>query len=206
LKNGMSGWARGALIVCIFLFVWVGWAWLINGKGWLQGNDIRREQQYLRLHVIAHSNAPVDQEVKLKVRDAVVDFVTPRLMGVADRNEAEKVIQKNRFQLENRIKQVLSETGRDYGLQTRIGVFEFPACSYGELFLPAGRYRAVEIILGDGKGQNWWCVLYPPLCLPVVMEGRVDDADLKTAGATEDWRRSIRFKIKLVELFEKIAN
>lgn len=124
----------------------------------------------VRLHIIANSDEDCDQQIKLAVRDAVIaaqedifpDGIKKELTG------AEKE------RLTEAAQNVLRRQGADYGVALETGNFYFPTKEYENITLPAGNYDAVRVILGEGKGQNWWCVMYPPLCFTDSAVGRVD--------------------------------
>ncbi len=115
-----------------------------------------------RLHIIANSDSAADQAVKLQVRDAVVEYLTPLLAEAADEAAAEAVVAEALPQLERLAGGITAAYG--YGAAGEIGCFNFPARRYGHIRLPAGDYRALRLVLGEGAGHNWWCVLFPPLC------------------------------------------
>ncbi len=141
----------------------------------------------LRLHVIANSDSPADQAVKLAVRDAVL-----AAMEAGDSAaEAEAYVMDNGAALLAAAEQTLSENGFSYGARLELGTFEFPDRSYGGSLYPAGPYRALRVVLGAGAGQNWWCVLFPPLCIITDQE----------AEPTDDGRLHIEFKSFFAELF-----
>jgi stage II sporulation protein R len=118
----------------------------------------------VRLHVIANSDAQYDQLVKLKVRDAVLAYMAPKLKNVANSAEAAAIIAQNRREIEEVSRKVLLLSGVAYPVQVQYGRFEFPVKSYGNAVFPAGQYNAVRVMLGQAEGSNWWCVLFPPLC------------------------------------------
>ena len=100
--------------------------------------------------------------MKLQVRDAVVEYLTPLLAQVQTREEAEQLLAEQLPQLEALAAGMTADFG--YGAQAEMGRFDFPARRYGQLQLPAGEYPALRLVLGEGEGHNWWCVLYPSLC------------------------------------------
>jgi len=119
----------------------------------------------VRLHIIANSDQAADQELKLKVRDAVLDHMRNELPGGASREEAVAYIQANLPEIQKVAECVLRENGSDEKVVARYGAYPFPTRSYGNITLPAGTYESVRIELGEAKGQNWWCVMFPPLCV-----------------------------------------
>lgn len=118
----------------------------------------------LRLHIRANGNGEEDQTVKLKVRDEVVAFLTPLLSEAKSVEEAKTIIEENSLRLEALCRATLEKNGFFYGAEVVVGEEYFPSRNYGDLTLESGVYEAVIINLGSGKGNNWWCVAYPPLC------------------------------------------
>lgn len=127
------------------------------------GEALPGGESLLRFHVVAHSDAPGDQEAKLKVRDALLSEMTGRGTFAAGA-EAEAWVKANEKRLVEAARKALLDEGLDYPVRIESGRFYFPEKQAGGLTLPAGEYRAVQVIIGDGAGQNWWCVLFPPLC------------------------------------------
>lgn len=122
------------------------------------------ETEYLRLHVRANSNLMVDQQVKYKVKDAVVQFLTPVVAECTTREKAELLLNQNLDGIERVTDAVLEANGFNYKSKATIREEEFPLRKYGDLTLEEGVYKALIIELGSGEGNNWWCVVYPPLC------------------------------------------
>ena len=118
----------------------------------------------LRIHIRASSDSACDQEIKLAVRDCVVEYLSPVLRGIENATEAENVIYKHKNEMENMIDEMLYSCGFFYGSEILIDTEYFETKNYGEFTLTDGYYRAVIINLGTGKGRNWWCVAFPPLC------------------------------------------
>lgn len=120
--------------------------------------------EYLRIHIRANSNDDKDQEVKYKVKDAVVEYLTPLLIECDSKKKAEAVINDNLNSIEEVANNVLFINGFSYKSSAKINNEEFPTRIYENLTLESGFYDALIIGLGDGTGNNWWCVVYPPLC------------------------------------------
>ena len=121
-------------------------------------------QKLLRFHVIANSDSEEDQADKYLVRDAVVAYLTPVVAEAETREEAEAALDDCLPGLVKTAEQVLEKNGFFYGARAEIREEEFPTRVYGEYTLEAGVYRALIVSLGTGTGDNWWCVVYPPLC------------------------------------------
>jgi len=118
----------------------------------------------LRFHIRAHSNSAQDQRVKLKVRDAVLDFLEPKLDGANSIPSAVRILEKEATHVVSIANKVLLNNGFNYSANIRIGQEFFPSRMYGDIVIESGYFKAVIIELGSGLGDNWWCVLYPPLC------------------------------------------
>lgn len=144
--------------------------------------------EYLRVHIRANSDLAADQEVKYAVRDAVVDYLTPLAATANSAAEAETLLSERLGGVCEVAKNVLSQNGFSYGASASLKTEYFPTRVYGELTLEAGEYRALIVELGEGGGQNWWCVIYPPLCF---------------AGRTGE---QVRYKSKIAEIVEKWRN
>lgn len=133
-----------------------------------------------RLHVIANSDSEEDQAAKLRVRDAVLEYERARMAGVSNAKEARQRLMEDGAGLLSTVEQTLAECGMDYGAALEVGVFAFPRRVYGSAVYPAGDYAALRISLGAGEGQNWWCVMFPPLCILELPGGEIDYEGLRT--------------------------
>ena len=166
---------------------------------------IRRE--VLRLHVIANSDSEADQRAKLYVRDALLLEGADLFDGSIDAATAQKILNPRTEELERCARKALRELGMDSSVRIEVGEDYFPTRTYEDagVTLPAGRYQAVRVILGQGGGQNWWCVMFPPLCLPAAQPKNSAALDAVLTGGQlrivkSNPRLEIRFKI--VELWE----
>ena len=119
----------------------------------------------LRLQVIAAGDSEAEQAVKLRVKGALVSRFSPRWKGAASAREAEALALQDRDLIEETVRQTLEDAGCACGAKVEFGAFAFPEKTYRGVVYPAGTYRALRVTLGEGRGRNWWCVLYPPLCL-----------------------------------------
>ena len=146
------------------------------------------ETEYLRIHVRANSNEQIDQDVKYKVKDEVVKFITPYAAQCVDKQTAIEVISGVLDKIEAVCDRVLKENGFNYTSRAQVRQEEFPTRIYGDVTLEAGIYDALIIELGTGTGDNWWCVIYPPLCF--------------TAGTADVEYRSVIYDI-IKKFFEK---
>jgi stage II sporulation protein R len=121
--------------------------------------------EVVRLHVLTNSDSDTDQAHKLAVRDAVLQETRSLLAGVSDREQAESILEEALPALEQCAREVLTQRGCSAPVRAVLVEEDYPTRLYGERVFPAGTYRSLQIRLGDAAGQNWWCVLYPSLCL-----------------------------------------
>ncbi len=142
-----------------------------------------------RLHIIANSNSAEDQAVKLEVRDAVLEYEAENLDAVSAAKTREELMTHG-AELLDIIEGVLRSNGFDYGAQMLVGTFPFPDREYNGVLYPAGDYDAFRVILGDGAGENWWCVMFPPLCI------------LKSDNGKINTDETIEFESVFVKLFK----
>ena len=156
-------------------------------------NEIRDMSQkelsenVLRLHVIANSNLAIDQEVKLEVKDELVKRYTEMLPKNLTKESAIKFTKEHLADLCDISNRVLNENGMSYGASIRIARVYFPDKTYDNAVFPKGDYDAVQVLLGEGRGENWWCVLYPPLCFINVREDEnVSSVRIKQGNAQDN--------------------
>ena len=153
----------------------------------------------LRLHVIANSDTAHDQEIKLIVRDAVLEFCEPILENAADRKEVQKIVNENMQELANIAQKTLWSLGENKSVRVCLKEEYYPTRNYTDFSLPAGNYLGLRVIIGEGDGQNWWCVVFPPLCNEVATSNEKVDADEYITK-----KYSIRFKT--AEIIGQIRN
>ena len=120
--------------------------------------------EILRLHIIANSDSEPDQSVKLIVKEGITTYLEPLLKDVTTKEESKAVIASHLYDIKEEAVRILTEQGYYYGAQVTLGTSSFPIKVYGDVTLPAGDYEALRILLGDAKGKNWWCIIFPNLC------------------------------------------
>lgn len=156
-------------------------------------------ENILRLHVVANSNSEADQAVKLQVRDAVLDVVDDMTADADTREAAEAVIRGRLDELEDAANTVLQAEGFSDRAVVTLTREEFPTREYDTFSLPAGVYDSLRITIGSGEGRNWWCVVFPSLCVPAASDGTADMAvgagfsDSLTGAITEEPEYEVRF-------------
>ena len=149
--------------VVLILAAAIGLIALLFGNTDTTGGNASRTE-YLRIHIRANSNGEADQAVKYKVRDGVVEFLTPTVASCESKEEAIAAITAKLPEIEHTAERILLENGYSYGARARVDQGNFPTRVYDGATLPAGVYDALILELGSGTGDNWWCVVYPPLC------------------------------------------
>lgn len=164
-----------------------------------------------RLHVIANSDDEKDQNLKYKVRDHLLDYMNAICENCQSKEEAILIAQKNKDKFEEIATNTIKEEGYSYSVTINIGNFEFPTKHYGDISLPAGYYDALRVEIGEAKGQNWWCVMFPPLCFVDISSGVVPDeskelmennlSEEEFALVSDKTDNEIQFKFKLLEFF-----
>ena len=135
---------------------------------WAQAAEEQLSGQLIRLHVIAASDSEADQALKLQVRDAVLEHLAPLLEQVRDVETAREILRAEQSLLQCTAEETAKAAGRPCDVSVSLGTESYPTRDYETFSLPAGSYLSLRIILGSGEGQNWWCVVYPPLCTSAV--------------------------------------
>lgn len=161
----------------------------------------------IRFHVIANSDLPEDQNLKLKVRDEVLDYIYPKLKESKDINQSRNILKDNSENVKKLSQKVVYDNGYKYNVDVKLIVDNFPIKSYGNITLPQGQYEAYKIIIGDGKGQNWWCVMFPPLCFIDITKGEVnvkETDEIMKEILDENASNKIELKFKGLEIIKKI--
>ena len=164
-----------------------------------------------RLHVIAHSDSKEDQDLKYKVRDNLLKYMNKICKDCTSKEEAISLVEKNKDIFKQIALDTIRNEGFSYDVNINIGNFEFPTKNYGDISLPAGLYDALRVEIGEAKGQNWWCVMFPPLCFVDISSGVVPEESKEVlqdnlteeefALISDKSSDEIQFKFKLLEFF-----
>lgn len=172
--------------------------------------------EVIRLHVIADSDRECDQELKLKVKDAVVERLRGELDEAESVEEARKIMKDNLGELEAVSQEVIEQNGFSYRARASLGQAVFPVKQYGDLVFPAGEYEALRIFLGRAEGKNWWCVMFPTLCFvdetkqEITMENKEKFKEVLTKEEYESLCQKegnqIFFKLKIMEYLNKVID
>ena len=153
-------------LLAIFFLCLCFCAVLISGVFIFDNNNSNKStnNSYLRIHIRANSNLEEDQDIKYIIKDAIVDFLTPAISRCKTKEDFEKTLKENLLNIECIANEILAQNSFDYKTSAQINNEYFPVRSYDNLTLQNGFYDALIVNLGSGKGDNWWCVVYPPLC------------------------------------------
>ena len=164
-----------------------------------------------RLHVIANSDSKEDQDLKYKVRDNLLKYMNKICKDCTSKEDAISLVEKNKDIFKQIALDTIRNEGFSYNVNINIGNFEFPTKNYGDISLPAGLYDALRVEIGEAKGQNWWCVMFPPLCFVDISSGVVPEESKEVlqdnlteeefALISDKSSDEIQFKFKLLEFF-----
>jgi len=178
----------------VFLYIWT----VVLGYDLLQPSIASK---ILRFHVLANSDSDADQEVKEKVRDAIGIYLQPLLEDANDLEETKLIVEENMQNVISVAEKTLEDNGYDYQVTARITRTDFPEKTYGAYTFPKGEYEALQIVIGEGKGQNWWCVLYPNMCFRgSVFEVIEEEAGEALREVLSPWEYSDVFDSKEVKV------
>lgn len=190
----------------------------INGEmKKIETMSVDYRDKLIRFHVIANSDSDEDQNLKLKVRDAVIEHLQPKLINSSSIEESEEIIKNEYENLEKISKNIIEKNGYNYDVRVGIEYSKFPTKQYSNVVLPAGEYKALKIVIGSGQGKNWWCVMFPPLCFVDEEKGIIDketDERLREVLTEEEYEMitqkdenevsRVKVKFKIVEVLQDV--
>ena len=202
-------------IICALCFFTV-FLYVISGAFYVNGQDKTVLDKVVRLHVIANSDSDADQRVKLVVRDEITRVTSELFADCRDIDSAKRIADRNRAEIIAAAQKTLSENGMDYGAKLKMGIETYPVRTYGDFVFPAGDYFSVRVILGEGKGKNWWCVLFPPLCTSGAVvdteKGKelfgsfgFTESEIKELVPDENGKNKTEVKLRLAEIFKELC-
>ena len=166
--------------------------------------DLMRSQdgykdKIIRFHIRANSDREEDQSLKLKIRDEILKEMGDQFKGTVDLDESRKIIVENMQTMKTITEDVIQKEGEDYSVDVTLGQDNFPTRKYGNLVFPAGDYETLLITLGEGSGQNWWCVMFPPLCFVDITHSVAYNLENELVAKTEE-QPKLKLKSKIVDL------
>ena len=175
---------------------------------WAEATQVRLASQVIRLHVLANSDSEEDQALKLKVRDRVLETTSALLAGETEPQAAAVLLNQHLDDIAQTAAQEISAQGHDDRVEVRLEQTWFPTRQYQGISLPAGNYLALRVLIGAAEGHNWWCVVFPNLCLPAVSE-RALEASTLTPGQIsllQEEETSYVFRFKTLELWQSLKH
>ena len=160
----------------------------------------------LRLHILANSDDDVDQELKLKVRDRILEHSSELFTDANDSEQAKQNAKENLERITEIAQETVDESGFSYKVQCNLLDMPFPSRQYGNLTVPVGEYHAIQVLIGEADGENWWCVMYPPLCLPACAES--DAAAYFSEGEYDVLANPQKYEVrfKILEVFSNVKS
>ena len=198
---------KNACILALLLFLYT----FICAQHYVSAVSNNLSEAVFRLHVLANSDSTEDQNLKLKVRDNLLNYMNTICANCSTKAEAISIAQSYKYEFQQIAEQTIHDNGYSYPVKINIDNFYFPTKNYGDVSLPAGFYDALRVEIGEAKGKNWWCVMFPSLCFIDVSSGIVDDEakenlennlDNESYNLISDQNNSeIKFKFKLIEFF-----
>ena len=193
------------LTFLLFLYVFV------SAQSYVTAVANNLSDAVFRLHVIANSDSDEDQSLKIKVRDSLLNYMNEICSNCSTKEEAISIAQAHKTEFQKIAENTILENGFDYSVKININNCYFPTKNYGDISLPAGLYDALRVEIGEAKGQNWWCVMFPSLCFIDISSGIVDDEAKENLEEnleeesysiiSDNKKGNIKFKFKLIEFF-----
>ena len=197
-----------SILILFLLFLYI----IICAFSYVNAVSTDLANSVFRLHVIANSDSKEDQDLKYLVRDNVLSYMNNICKGANSKEEAIEIAKEHQEEFRQVALETIYENGFSYDVSVEIGNFSFPTKTYGDISLPSGYYDALRIKIGEAKGQNWWCVMFPPLCFVDVSSGIVPDeskevmkqdlSDEEFSLISNEDSSNISFKFKLIEFFQ----
>lgn len=166
-------------------------------------------EDVVRLHILANSDSEFDQNIKIYVRDALLETNSMILSNGVNTENAPVYFEKSKDELLNTAKKALKEKGVEYPVKITLEKEYYETREYGELTFPPGEYTSLKVVLGEGEGHNWWCVMFPPLCVPAAdnVEVKTDTEDYLTHSGNKivNGGKKYIMKFKLLEIYEELC-
>ncbi len=163
------------------------------------------EDEVFRLHILANSNSADDQELKLYVRDGMLEYTDELFKNSKNKEQSKQTALNNIDKLKQKAQTLVYEYGYDYPVDVYVTNMTFDTRVYEDFTLPAGNYDALRIVIGSGEGKNWWCVLYPALCIPSASGNEIDAVLNDGEQDIVKNRDKYEVKFKIVEIFESFC-
>ena len=158
----------------------------------------------IRFHVRANSDTKEDQELKLKVRDELLEVMTEKFENSSSIDESRRIVKENIDEIKSISEKVIKENNKDYSVNVFFGIDYFPIRKYGNMVFPQGNYETLLVTIGEGKGQNWWCVMFPPICFVDITHSHAIETEGELDKYIIDENQPLKLKSKTAELINKL--
>lgn len=197
------------IILSFLLFIYT----TISAFSYAKNMSTNISNNVFRLHVLANSDSEEDQNLKYIVRDSLLSYMNEICNNCSSKQEAIELVKNNKETFKKIALDTIQNEGYSYDINISIGNFEFPTKDYGDISLPAGFYDALRVEIGEAKGRNWWCVMFPPLCFVDISSGVVPEEskgllennlpEEEFALVSDNSNSNIKFKFKVLEFFNQ---
>lgn len=190
-KSGMKIWEISLLLALCFSLCLGTWA---------QAKQSSLSSSLVRLHVIAVSDDEYEQSLKLRVRDGVLSYISPKLRDVKSAQQAQEII-KNEL---DGIKAAAESSAEGRSVEVTLSQEYYPTRNYEKFSLPAGKYQSLRVILGEGEGHNWWCVVFPPLCISAAEQEQAVESMSEDMRGIVTEKDGYEYKFRILELWGEL--
>ncbi len=207
---------KNILLLSIFIGTFITIVFMLSTKSYSYNIQKGIADEVIRLHVLSNSDEDYDQQLKIKVKDGIVKMLENELHNSMSKDETRIILLQNLDRIEEKAKEIIEENGYNYNVTAKISFADFPTKQYGDVVLPAGEYEALKVEIGEAKGKNWWCVMFPPLCFVDASVKEVPQEDknkLKNVltdteydivtKAKSEKDIPVKIKFKIVEMWQK---
>ena len=202
-------------VLVILICSLCGHAYIDNVKN----NDLidSISNKIIRFHVLANSNSNEDQQLKIKVKDKIIEYIFPKLENSNSLEESREILANNEDEIIKIANECINENGYNYSVKVEFKRENFPEKVYGNISLPQGEYEAFRVLIGEASGENWWCVMFPPICFVYVNKGQVSydetEESMKEVLTDEEFEKirndvivdetkNVKFSLKIFDLFK----
>ena len=202
-------------VLVILICSLCGHAYIDNVKN----NDLidSISNKIIRFHVLANSNSNEDQQLKIKVKDKIIEYIFPKLENSNSLEESREILANNEDEIIKIANECINEKGYNYSVKIEFKRENFPEKVYGNISLPQGEYEAFRVLIGEASGENWWCVMFPPICFVDVTKGQVSydetEESMKEVLTDEEFEKirndvivdetkNVKFSLKIFDLFK----
>lgn len=208
--------------IFFYILMTMTFIWALNGYSYAnsaQNNDLidSISNKIIRFHVLANSNSKEDQQLKIKVKDKIIEYIFPKLENSNSLEESREILANNEEEIIKIANECIRESGYDYSVEIEFKRENFPEKVYGNITLPQGEYEAFRILIGQASGENWWCVMFPPICFVDVTKGQISydetEESMKEVLTDEEFEeinnnmvvdesKNVKFSLKVFDLFK----